>query len=236
MTKGTKAYIDAVVATGAAAVAAAVVNWQSESLVHFSVYLFLFVVSATLKCRVPGVNGTYSPVFFFALLGSAMLSFSEVAVASALAGVVQCTFRPKRRPSLIQICFNACNLTLSACAGLVIVQGQIPGLTEQPLLILLMLAASVMYFVNTALVSVVLTLVEQTSFAKVWNHWCLGSLPYYIVGAMIASAALNAGRRLSIIAILLLVPSILLTTLCYRYWLRTTMAHAAESQEVSHVH
>jgi hypothetical protein len=79
--------------------------------------------------------GTYSPVFFFALLGAATLSFSEVAVASALAGIVQSTFRPKRRPTLSQVCFNAANLALSSCAGLLVIQRRIPGLTEQPLLI-----------------------------------------------------------------------------------------------------
>jgi hypothetical protein len=127
VTKGTKAYIDAVVATGAATIASAVLNWRSDSLLHYSVFLFFFLAAATLKYRVPGVTGTYSPVFFFALLGSATLSFSEVAVASALAGIVQSTFRTKHRPSVIQVCFNAANLALSACAGLPIIQRQIPG-------------------------------------------------------------------------------------------------------------
>ena len=107
MTRSAKAYIDAVIATGAATLASALLNWRSDSLGRFSVFLFFFIVAATLKCRVPGVTGTYSPVFFLALLGSVTLSFSEVAVASALAGIVQSTFRPKRRPSLIQVCFNA---------------------------------------------------------------------------------------------------------------------------------
>ena len=66
MTKAAKTYIDAVVATGAATIASAVLNWRSDSLFHYSVFLFFFLAAATLKCRVPGVTGTYSPVFFFA--------------------------------------------------------------------------------------------------------------------------------------------------------------------------
>jgi len=194
----------------------------------------LFVAAATLKCRVPGVAGTYSPVFFFALLGSATLSFSEVAVASALAGIVQSTFRMERRPSVIQVCFNAANLALSACAGYPIIQRQIPGLAEQPLMVSLILGASVVYFVNTALVSVVLTLVERGSLTKVWRHWCLGSLPYYIIGAMIVAATISAQNRVSTVATILIAPSIFLTTMYYRFSLSQAVEQPIQSQEVSH--
>jgi hypothetical protein len=127
VTRGAKVYIDAVIAAGTVTVASAVLYWKSASLLDFSIFVFLFVGAATLKCRVPGVTGTYSPVFFFALLGSTVLSFSEVAIASALAGIVQSFFRARRRPSLAQVCFNASNLALSSCAGLLIVQRWIPG-------------------------------------------------------------------------------------------------------------
>ena len=90
--------LTALSAAGGATIPSALLNWRSDSIVHYSVFLFLFIAAATLRCRVPRVTGTYSPVFFFALLGAATLSFSEVAVASALAGIVQSTFRPKRRP------------------------------------------------------------------------------------------------------------------------------------------
>src|ERR1035438_9491292 len=109
--------LPALSAAGGATIVSTLLNWRSDSIVHYSVFLFLFIAAATLKCRVPGVTGTYSPVFFFALLGAATLSFSELAVASALAGIVQATFRPKRRPTLSEVCFNAANLALSSCAG-----------------------------------------------------------------------------------------------------------------------
>jgi hypothetical protein len=83
MTAKAKAFIAAVITAGAATVAFALIHWRSDDLTRFFVYLLLFAAAATLKCRVPGVTGTYSPVFFFTLLGSATLSFSEVAVASS---------------------------------------------------------------------------------------------------------------------------------------------------------
>jgi hypothetical protein len=233
VTAKAKAFIAAVITAGAATLALALIHWRSDDVIRFFVYLLLFAAAATLKWRVPGVTGTYSPVFFFALLGSATLSFSEVAVASALGGIVQCTFRPQRRPSLLQICFNAANLTISSCSAVLVVQPQILGLPAQPLLIALMLGASVCYFVNTALVSVVLTLAERKSFAEVWKHWCLGSLPFYLVGAAIVAATLSAQSPVSLVATILVTPPILLTTMYYRLWLRDGSGSAIQSRGIS---
>jgi surface polysaccharide O-acyltransferase-like enzyme len=143
------------------------------------------------------------------------LSFSEVIVTFGVAGIVQSIFRAKRPPSFVQVCFNASNLALSAWAGLLIVQ----GLRQQPLTLALILAAALVYLLNTALVSVVLMLVERGSFGAIWKHWCLGSLPYYILGAIIVGAAVSAGMPVSGVAALIVAPSILLSTLYYRFWL-----------------
>lgn len=219
MPTSAKAYIAVVIGAGATSLLAAMVYWRSESLTNFAIFLGLSVAAAMLKFRVPGITGTYSPVFVFALLGAATLSFSEVIVTFEVAGIVQSIFRAKRPPSFVQVCFNASNLALSAWAGLLIVQGQIPVLGQQPLMLGLILAASVVYVINTALVSVVLMLVERGSFGAIWKHWCLGSLPYYVLGAIIVGAAISAGLPVSEVAALLIAPSILLSTLYYRFWL-----------------
>jgi hypothetical protein len=213
-----KTFIASVIAAGTATLAFALMQWRSDDLSRFAIYLLSFAVAATLKCRVPGVTGTYSPIFFFALLGAATLTFSEVAVAGALGGVVQCTFRARRRPSWPQICFNAANLSMSACSAVLVVQRQIPG-SPQPLIVSLILAASICYFVNTALVSTVLALIERKTFSEVWNHWCLGSLPFYVIGAMIVVGVLSAQNPVSLAAAILMFPAILLTTIYYRMWL-----------------
>src|ERR1035438_158035 len=72
--------LPALSAAGGATIVSTLLNWRSDSIVHYSVFLFLFIAAATLKCRVPGVTGTYSPVFFFALLGAATL-YSEQSTA-----------------------------------------------------------------------------------------------------------------------------------------------------------
>jgi hypothetical protein len=224
--KAARAYINSVIAAGLAIAASAVLRWNSQSPIRFTLFLALFAAAALLKGRIPGITGTYSPVFFFVLVGSRVLSFSEVVFAAGLAGIVQCTFLVQRYPSPIQVVFNAANMMIStACAFAFIHQGaavsQIPGFSDQPLIILLILGASVYYAVNTGLVSVVLTLVESKPLSDIWGHWCLWSLPYYIVGALIAAATLSAQNHLSLWVVGMVCPSVLLATVYYRFWLKS---------------
>jgi hypothetical protein len=223
MPTAARAYIDTVITAGYAIVAYALFHWDSQSFPRFALFLALFAGAALLKGRIPGITGTYSPVFFFVLLGSRVLSFSEVLVAAILAGFVQCTVGAQRRPSSIQLLFNAANMTISAASAFVIIHpglgGFQLGLAKQPLVILLILGASVYYAVNTGLVSIVVTLVEDRPLSAVWRHWCLRSLPYYVVGALIAGATLSVQNQLSPWVVGMVCPSMLLTTIYYRYWL-----------------
>jgi hypothetical protein len=212
MTKTAKAYIATVIMTGAAATVFALAQWRSDDPTRFAVFLTLFLAAATLKCCVPGVAGTYSPVFFFALLGSTTLSLPEVWVASALAGMVQTIYKPKYQPSLIRLCFNGANMALAATAAYVFVQRMIPGLAEQPALLCLILGAAAFYVVNTGLVSVVMALTEDGSLAAIWKNWCAGCLPYYVVGVLLTDATDPVAQVLAAV----IVPSILLATYYYR--------------------
>jgi hypothetical protein len=212
MTKTAKTYIGTVIVTGAAATAFALSHWRSDDPTRFAVFLLLFLAAATLKCRVPGVAGTYSPVFFFALLGSTTLSLPEVWMASGLAAMVGTIYKPKYRPSLVKVLFNGANMALASAAGYVFVQRMIPGLAEQPALLCLILGAAAFYAVNTSLVSAVLALTEHGSFAAAWKNWCAGCLPYYVVGVLLTDATEPVAQVLAAV----IVPSILLATYCYR--------------------
>jgi hypothetical protein len=212
MTKTAKTYIGSVIVTGAAATAFALSHWRSDDPTRFAVFLLLFLAAATLKCRVPGVAGTYSPVFFFALLGSTTLSLPEVWMTSGLAAMVGTIYKPKYGPSLVKVLFNGANMAMATAAGYVFVQRMIPGLEEQPALLCLILGAAAFYVVNTSLVSAVLALTEQGSFAAAWKNWCAGCLPYYVVGVLLTDATEPVAQVLAAV----IVPSILLATYCYR--------------------
>ncbi len=235
MSNSARAYIAAVIILGGAIAAFALSHWRSDDLMRFVVFLILFAAAATLKFRVPGVRGTYTSVFFFALLGSATLSFSEVAIASALAGSIQCAFKPKHRVTLHQIAFNAANLIVSTSCGFLFVRGLIPGLGGQPLPASLILGSAVFYCVNTALVSGVLTLIEGDSFWQTWKHWCLASLPYFVAGALIVWALLKSDDPIATLVVIVVAPPLLLASIYFRGWLPAGVIAELNKRDMSYV-
>jgi hypothetical protein len=212
MTKTAKAYIATVILTGAAGTAFALTHWHSDDPARFAMFLVLFLAAATLKCCVPGVTGTYSPIFFFALLGSTTLSLPEVWIAATLAGMVGTVYKPKHKPSLVKVGFNATSMALAAAVACVFVQRIIPGLEEQPALLCLMLGAVAYYLVNTTVVSLVVALTEHWSFTATWRNLCADCLPYYVVGVLLTDATDPVAQVLAAV----IVPSILVATYCYR--------------------
>ncbi len=212
MTKTAKVYIATVIVIGAAATVFALAHWRSDDPARFAMFLVLFLAAATLKCCVPGVAGTYSPIFFFALLGSTTLSLPEVWMASALAGMVGTVYKPKYKPSLLKVGFNGANMGLSTAAAYVFVQQVIPGLAEQPALVCMIFGAVAYYVVNTSVLSLVVALTEHGSFSDTFRNMCVGSLPYYVVGVLLTDATDPVAQVLAAV----IVPSILLATYCYR--------------------
>lgn len=221
MPDSAKAYINLVLAAGWLVAACAATQWSFRNPIQFGVFLALFAASALLKGRIPGMEGTYSPTFFFVLLGSHLLDFSQVVFAAALAGMVQCAFFVKRRPSPVQLFFNASNMMISTAAAFAVIDRRVLGLAAQPLVILLMLAAAAYYLVNTGLVAVVVTLVESKPIGNVWRLWCLGSLPFYLFGALIAGAISSAQAQFSMWLMGTVCLIVLLGTMYYRYWLNS---------------
>ena len=219
MSKSAKAYVATVILGGTAVAAFALTHWRSDDPTRLVAFLILFAAAAMLKFRVPGITGAYSAVFFFVLLGSATLSFSEVALASTLAGVVQSAFRTRQRASLHQVVFNVANLLISSACAFAFVRSLVPGLSDQPLQTSLILGATVYYCVNTLLVSCVLGLVEHESIWKIWQQWYLASLPFYMVGAAIVGALLSAHGWVTSLAVILVAPPLLLASIYFRRWL-----------------
>ena len=211
-----KTYISAIIAAGGLLLAIAVARWDSRDPVRLLVFLALFVISAALKYRVPGIMGTYSPAFFFVLLGCVELPFSALICLSGLSGIVQCTWKPKLRPSAVQIVFNAASLIISAAAAFIVVQWVSMALASQPFVPVLIFATIVFYAVNTAIVSIVLALVEAKPISQIWGHWRAGSLAYYVFGASLATIVSSATGRATAWCLLLTAPLVLYVTLRYR--------------------
>lgn len=212
MTARTKRYIAAVSVVGLPVAAMAVLALHVEDLHKFLTYLTLAMLASAFKVRLPKIPGTYSLGFLLVLLGIAGLSLAETIFLGCCSAIVQSYWRPKTRPSAIQMGFNlsVIAISISVCYG--VAQFAVPSM--RPLM--LAWASAVYYTVNTGLVAGVISRLESRPFLEVWQHWLMWTVPYYLVGAAIA-ALMQAydpvsGWQVSLLAL----PITLLVFLCYR--------------------
>jgi hypothetical protein len=179
-------YIEAVLAVGGTV-------WIYAGLQHsfghgtlFWACLAMALFAATLKVRLPGVEGTFSLGFVGSLVAVQQLDFTEAVVVGTLVGVMQSLWRPLRRPLAIQVAFNAANVANSTAVAFGAYRGWLLHTPNNSSAWLLLWAAALFYAVNTGIVSGVLCLLEQKPLAQMFEHWCLWSFSYYLAGALLA--------------------------------------------------
>jgi len=134
-------------------------HWESADPVRFTIYLLLAVAASTIKVRLPGIRGSLSLNFLFILIGVSQLSFSETLALGAIAAGMQCLWKTRTQPGIVQVLFNISALTMAITSAHFIyrlpqiqqVNGRIP--------VLLALAACFFFLTNTVLVATVLSLV-----------------------------------------------------------------------------
>src|SRR5262249_16842582 len=143
------------------------------------------------KIRLPRIRGTMSTNFLFVLIRVTEFTLVETVALAAAGALVQCLWRPRKRPALIQVLFNISTFITS-----VVLSFSVAHILEPRNNLPIRLAVAVcMYFVaNTSMVSLVLALTESRPFANVWRQCYLSSFPYYVVGAAIAGAIASSSR------------------------------------------
>src|SRR5437899_5450207 len=110
--------------------------------------------------------------FLFVLVGVTELTFVETVLLGCAAALVQCLWKPRKRPMLMQVLFNISPLITSVAIcyslSLVLVRGD-------NLPVRLAVAVCSYFAVNTGMVSLVLSLLEKRSFPNVWRQCYLWS-------------------------------------------------------------
>ena len=186
-----KAYISLIIASGTLLLLLAAASWSPENLRQFVLYLGLAVLASALKVRIPGMESTISPNFAFLLLGMVALPFSQVVVVSLIASLVQSVWASARRPRLVQVAFSAAALVLSSSLAYKFSHLVLVGSGAESPVVCVLLAGSLYLPVNSALVSMVIGLVEGQPLKKVCARCYDWVFPYFMVG--IAFAGLVSG-------------------------------------------
>jgi len=196
---------------------------QFPETARFLAYVSLACIGSTMKVRLPRLQGTISVNFLFVLLAAVQLSLAETLLLSLAATIVQCRWRAKTRPKLIQVSFNASTVVISAALAYATAHA-VPG--DPQALTALIPAATVYFVVNTGMISLILALISNQPLHVVWRKCHLSAFPLYLVGAAIAAAASassqTSGWRLSLLAL----PIMYLVYSHYRMYLssQTTVA------------
>ena len=187
-----RTYIGSVVALGIAIlIGCAALDPHLPNTARFLQLLVLAVLASTFKIRLPGMEGTISLNFVIYLLGIGTLTLTENLAMVSIATVVQAFWRYKTRPTLQKMSFNIAVLVISVCGAYLASQQIRQAETQVPALVI---AGTVLFVVNSWLVSLVVAFTSGQSALSVWrncNHW---SFTYYVMGAGVAALVTAYGH------------------------------------------
>ena len=212
-----KLYISSAIVVGLGILAGCFLyGWSFPDLPRYFGYLVLACVASTLKIKLPKIRGTMSINFLFILIGVAELTVAETVTLGCLSALVQCLWKPRKRPALVQIVFNTAVLATSITGCFFISHTLAPG---DNLLELLAVAVCAYFVLNTGMISLVLALTEERAFIDVWRQCYLWSFPYYLVGSAVATAITFSSRTAGWKPSLLMLPVMYLIYSYYRLYL-----------------
>ena len=187
-----RTYIGSVIAFGSAIViGCAVVDPHLPDTARFLQFLVLAIFASTFKIRLPRMEGTISLNFVMYLLSIGLLSLTETVLIAVVATTVQAFWRPKKRPALLKLAFNISAMAISVAGAHLAASQMGQTQTQVPALVM---AATVLFVLNSWLVSLVVALTSGNSALIVWrncNHW---TFLYYLMGAGVAALVTTYGR------------------------------------------
>lgn len=213
--RNARLYAALVIASGLAVTLFASLSWVSADLKQFAIFLGLAALASTLKIRIPGIESTITPNFVFLLLAVNVCRFSEVVAMALVSAVIQSVWRSAKRPRLVQIAFSAAVLVLSIAAAYQLSHLLLAGHSWDSSIGTLLLAGSIYFPLNSALVAVVIGLVSGESFRQVIARSERLVFPYFMCGIVFAALAAS-GYSSSSKAAIILIPALTLAHIYFQ--------------------
>jgi hypothetical protein len=186
-------YISCVITIGASLVFLAAVKWVCLKPLEYSCLLALTILFSTLKVKIPRITGTYSANSAFVLIAASQFGFSETVALALCSGTVQCLWRAKEKPTVLQVLFNASVFAASATAAFEAYHAIAPSAAPWAWVGGLVYAMLLFFLGNTLLVSGVIAIIEEKPLLQVWTTWHIWSLAYYAANALIAFLMIRSG-------------------------------------------
>lgn len=214
MPKNALIYAWTIITIGIVVLGFAALGWQSSNLQAFLVCLGLTAFAATLKFQLPKMTGMLSPAFVPLLVSVATRSWSETVVIGAVLGIVQTLWRPKNRPTPMQIAFNGANLAIDAGVAYGLARVLMVAGGTDVMVVILGVAGVALLVTNTLILSTILCLIKDAPFMTAWRSLHLWSVPYYLAGGVLANVWARADLTAHIGVIVLAATSVYLLSVC----------------------
>ncbi len=210
-------------------------HWNSsDDSVKFVCYMAAALLASPLKVSLP--SGTLSVNFLFTLLGILELSLPETLLICVVSTLGQFYWKPARRLHFIQLLFNLSQVTVSGAAAYGAYKFVSIHVLHGPGPLALVVAAVILFAVNTLATSTIIGLTEDKPFSKVWTDSYLWSFPYYMVGAAVAGLVSFLNRHIGWQSSLLVLPPIYLMYRSYRLYLGKLETEKKHAERVSNLH
>src|SRR5260370_2281479 len=119
-----------------------------------------------MKIRLPGFKTTISTNFVFILIAIALFPFGETVLIGLGGALVQSLWKTQQRPKPVQVLFNGACLTVCTAAAFW-TSHRLPAMLGLNSLVAMMVLGACVYVVlNTALVSLVISLSARPSLTQ----------------------------------------------------------------------
>jgi diguanylate cyclase (GGDEF)-like protein/putative nucleotidyltransferase with HDIG domain len=181
-------------------------KWDPENGLRYTFFLVAALGASRLQVTLSSVNGSVSPLFFFVLFGVLELTLPETLFLGVSATLIQYLYDSRQRTDSFRILFNAAWMALAIAATYYACRAHFFRAQNLDLVLTLTLAATVFFTMTTVPMAYIVSLSEQRSLLRVWNECYFWSLPYYLVGAILAGLASYAGRTFGWPSALVIIP------------------------------
>ncbi|HEX4134654.1 MAG TPA: HD domain-containing phosphohydrolase [Bryobacteraceae bacterium] len=229
-------YIALILAGGIIGVGAQLAHFSSAHPLQFWCYFLTTILTSGLKIRLPMVFATLSVNFLFILVGIVQFSLPEAIVLGVAGTVVQCLWRPRSRPKAIRIAFSACSIALAVIAAHAVFHGPLLRMMGELHPLLLGLAATTYFVVNTVLVAGVIALTERKSVYKTWYQTYFWILPYHLAAASVGWLMVVLTKQDSWHAALVLFPLVYFVYRSYKMYLERLENAKTHVEEIAGLH
>jgi len=221
-----KAFLAAVVLSGLAVLANAVLHASSVEYGRFVSFVLVACLAGRLQVKLPGLTGKMSVNLPYILVAAATLSMWEAIAIACSSTLAQCLPRGARKFNVVQATFNVCNMALAVGATrLVFGQTSIHnGISAHA--VVFSLATAVFFLVNTVPVAIIIALTERKNPVSIWGNMFQLSFPYFVLSGAIAGLVVATSARIGWEAPLLILPVMLGVFHSYKSYFRSDTEEA----------